>query len=273
MLDWSEFIVAFLAFYGSHMIPARSAVRGRLAGALGERSYLLLYTSLSILLLAWLIEAAARAPHVTLWERTAWQNFVPLITMLPASLLAAFGMGTRGGLSLGSQAKYPFDSTRPGIAAITRHPLLWALALWSLAHLAPNGDLAHVILFGSFALTALLGMVVFDRRARRRLGDACWREVLQTTAFMPFARGFGGHGVDRPWQRALLGGGLLRRATGFTRAHHRHLADVSTCAFCRQNSASNAFRSNRRWRTWDQRFPLEKGEPRRASNPLQQQAC
>jgi uncharacterized membrane protein len=125
--------------------------------------------------------------------------------MLPACLLAVFGIGASGGLSLGSQTQDPFDPAKPGIARITRHPLLWALTLWSLAHLAPNGDLAHVILFGSFASTALLGMIVFDRRARRRLGDAHWREVLRTTAFMPFTRGLGVHGVDRPWRRVLLG--------------------------------------------------------------------
>ncbi|MGI9419751.1 MAG: NnrU family protein [Geminicoccaceae bacterium] len=208
MSDWSEFIVAFLVFYGSHMIPAQPAIRGRLAAALGERCYLFLYTSLSILLLAWLVDAAARAPHVTLWERAAWQNLVPLITMIPACLLATFGIGARGGLSLGSHAKHPFIATRPGIATITRHPILWALTLWSLAHSVPNGDLAHAILFGSFALTAMLGMVIFDRRARRRLGDASWREVLQTTAFIPFSRGFGRHGVDRPWQRILLSVGI-----------------------------------------------------------------
>lgn len=205
MSDWSEFIVVFLAFYGSHMVPAQPAVRGRLTAAFGERCYLLLYASLSILLLVWLIGAAARAPHVTLWEYAAWQKLVPLILMLPACMLAVFGLGMSGGLSLGSPARHVFDPASPGIAAITRHPLLWALALWSLAHLAPNGDLAHVILFGSFALTALLSMVAFDRRSRRRLGALRWQEVLRATAFMPFARRLDAHGIDRLWQRALLG--------------------------------------------------------------------
>ena len=208
MSDWSEFIIAFLAFYGSHMIPTQPSIRSRLAATLGERCYLLLYTSLSILLLAWLIGAAARAPYLTLWERASSQNVVPLILMLPACLLAVFGIGIRGGLSLGSQARQPFDPIRPGITAITRHPLLWALMLWSLAHLVPNGNLAHVILFGSFASTALLGMIIFDRRARRRLGNARWQEVLRNTAFIPFARGIGGRGVDGPWPRVLLGLGI-----------------------------------------------------------------
>ena len=205
MSSWGEFMFVFSVFYASHMIPARPAIRDRLVAALGERFYLLLYAAISILLLAWLIGASARAPHVTLWERAAWQNLVPLILMLPACLLAAFGIGARVGLSLGSRMQHPFNAAQPGIAAVTRHPLLWALAFWSLAHLAPNGDLAHVLLFGSFALTALFGMIAFDRRTQRRLGPTRWREISDATAFIPFERGGGGHGFDRPRLRVLLG--------------------------------------------------------------------
>ncbi|MDH3662610.1 MAG: NnrU family protein [Alphaproteobacteria bacterium] len=208
MSGWGKFTVAFLAFYGSHMIPARPAVRRRLAAAFGERGYLVIYSLLSIALLVWLIAAAANAPHVALWERALWQNIVPQIVMLPACLLAAFGIGAEGGLSLGSRKTSPFDPALPGIAGITRHPLLWALALWSLSHLAPNGDLAHVILFGSFAASALFGMSAFDQRSRRNMGDADWREVRASTAFVPFARGLECRGTDRPWLRGFIGVGL-----------------------------------------------------------------
>ena len=205
MSGWGEFTAVFLAFYASHMIPAQPAIRGRLMTVLGKRFYMLLYALLSILLLAWLIGAATRAPFSPLWERAQWQSLLPQVLMLPACLLATFGAGARGGLSLGSQAETRLDPARPGIAAITRHPLLWALAFWSLGHLAPNGDLAHIILFGSFALTALLGMAAFDRRAKRRYEDKHWRQVLKVTAFFPCGSGFDCGGVDRPWLRGFFG--------------------------------------------------------------------
>jgi uncharacterized membrane protein len=208
MSDWSAFALALLAFYGSHMIPARPAIRARLTAALGRPLYLLAYGAISILLLGWLVAAAAQAPHLPLWERAAWQNLVPQILMLPACLLAAFGMGAAGGLSLGGRDSVPLDCARPGSAAITRHPLLWALLLWALAHLAPNGDLAHVILFGSFALTAALGMAAFDRRTRRRLGEGHWQEVVRATAFLPLARGARAPGLDRPWLRVAVALGV-----------------------------------------------------------------
>jgi uncharacterized membrane protein len=38
------------------------------------------------------------------------------------------------------------------------HPMLTALMIWAFAHLLANGDLASVLLFGSF-----LGFAVYDR--------------------------------------------------------------------------------------------------------------
>lgn len=40
----------------------------------------------------------------------------------------------------------------------------------------PNGQLAHVILFGTFAAFALLGGRLIDRRKRRESGDA-WQRL------------------------------------------------------------------------------------------------
>ena len=47
-----------------------------------------------------------------------------------------------------------------------KHPMLLAVKIWAVAHLLANGDLASVILFGSFLVWAVL-----DRIAVKRLGD------------------------------------------------------------------------------------------------------
>src|SRR5207248_1720704 len=52
-----------------------------------------------------------------------------------------------------------------------------ALALWAFAHLIPNGDLSHVILFGGFGAFAVIGMPTIDRRKRREWGEAEWRRL------------------------------------------------------------------------------------------------
>ena len=89
-----------------------------------------------------------------------------------------------------------FDPDWPGIAAVTRHPLLWSLALWSGAHLVANGDLAHVILFGGFAALALAGMAVFDRRARNAIPPETWSVFSRCTAILSLRPL-----LDRAWLR------------------------------------------------------------------------
>lgn len=63
-----------------------------------------------------------------------------------------------------------FDPARPGIVRLHRHPLLLPPALRATAHVVPNDDLAHVILFGTFAGFAMLGRRLIDRRKRREMG-------------------------------------------------------------------------------------------------------
>jgi len=111
---------------------------------------------------------------------------VPNQAVPPACLLVAFGIGAPNPLSFGGRAD-GFDPERPGIAAVARHPLLLAIALWSGAHAVANGDLAHVSLFGAFAAFALLGMRVLDRRKRRLMGAGEWSRLAARTSAWPLA--------------------------------------------------------------------------------------
>jgi uncharacterized membrane protein len=65
-----------------------------------------------------------------------------------AIILAVAGLLARNPLSM-SLNREAFDPLRPGIVAVVRHPVLWAQLIWSLAHLAANGDVGHVVLFGT----------------------------------------------------------------------------------------------------------------------------
>lgn len=187
MTGWLEFGAVFAVFMGSHAIPARPAVRARLAGLLGERGYLAAYVLASLATLAWVIVAAGRAPHVALWYPEPWMLWVPTLAMPAVCLLIAFAVAAPNPLSFGGARPERFDPDRPGIAGVARHPLLWALALWSGAHLVPNGDLAHAVLFGSFAVFSVAGMAAIDRRMRRRMGEDVWRRLAARTSLIPFA--------------------------------------------------------------------------------------
>src|SRR5690606_29172195 len=72
------------------------------------------------------------------------------------------------------------------IVTVTRHPVLWGFILWAASHLVASGDLRSVLLFGALALFGASGIVVTERRNRRRLGKDCDR-IAQATTILPFA--------------------------------------------------------------------------------------
>ena len=183
-MGWLEFVAAYAVFFASHSLPVRPSVRSRFEARLGSSGFTLAYSALSLVVLAWLIGAAGRAPHVAVWDLAPWQVHVPLTVMGPVCLILALSIGRPNPFSFGGARNDQFDPARPGIVRLSRHPLLLALALWAAAHVVPNGDLAHVILFGAFAAFALLGGRLIDRRKRREMGPV-WQRMLDRVADAP----------------------------------------------------------------------------------------
>jgi len=133
-------IIGIVVFLGIHLVPAFPHVREALIGRLGETGYKAAFALLSIAGFALLVWGFAVAPFVQVWSPPAWTRWVAIVLMLPAFifLVAAYVPG--------------------GIKAKLKHPYLVAIKTWALAHLIANGDLASIILFGSF-----LAYAVFDR--------------------------------------------------------------------------------------------------------------
>ncbi len=184
---WAEMTAAFVTFFASHIVPSRPPIRGWLRGALGPAGYLTLYSAVSLAALGWLIVAAGRAPYVELWAFAPWQLWVPNIVMPIVCVLVALGAGAVNPFSFAGRAPEQFDPAKPGIAGLTRYPVLWGVVLWALAHMVPNGNLAHVLLFGLFAAFGLVGMRMFERRKKRQWGPDAWAARAANTSLVPFA--------------------------------------------------------------------------------------
>ena len=162
-----EFALAFALFLAAHVAPAATGLRAAAVARVGRRAWVIGYSALSTGLLVWLVSAAVRAPYVELWAPGRALALVPFAAMPLACVLLAAGAGRANPLSVSFRGG-PADAARPGVLAITRHPILWAFALWGGSHAAANGDLVSVALFGGFAVFALVGMRGLERRARRR---------------------------------------------------------------------------------------------------------
>ncbi len=182
MTGWTQFALAYAIFLLAHMIPARPALRGHLAAWLGERTYLAVYSQTSLLVLIWLFAAVSGAPRLVLWHAPNWSYVALPVVMLAACLLISFGALARNPFSIAGRTQ-GFDPERPGIAGVTRHPVLWAFTLWAGFHVIVTGTLAHTLLFGGFAVFGLAGMLALDRRAKRRAGDD-WPHLSRRTSLL-----------------------------------------------------------------------------------------
>lgn len=166
-----EFLVAIAVFLAAHILPAATGLRAALIGRLGRRPYLVLYSLVSLASIAWVIVAALAAPYIELWPPSRGAALVPIVAMPAACILFAAAVLQPSPLSVSFRAGLP-DPRRTGLAALLRHPLLWAFFLWAGSHLVANGDLVSVILFGGLAVFSLTGMKRLESRARQRLSAA-----------------------------------------------------------------------------------------------------
>lgn len=145
-------IVGLALFFLIHLVPTAPEVRRTLCERLGEGTYRLVFSVVSAVGLALIVYGYAKL-HATpgknpmIWSPPQGMRHATLLLMLFASiLLAAAYIPSR-------------------IRTAAKHPMLAAVKLWALAHLLVRGDLASMVLFGSFLAWAVFDRISVKRRA------------------------------------------------------------------------------------------------------------
>lgn len=139
-----------LLFVAVHMVAWLPPLRRTLVRRLGPGGYQGAFALAALAGLTLVVVGYRRVPFSALYAPPAWGDTAALLLMLPAAVLlvAAYAPGN--------------------VRRYTRHPMLWGVSLWAVAHLSANGDLASVVLFGTFALYALLAMASANLRGARK---------------------------------------------------------------------------------------------------------
>jgi uncharacterized membrane protein len=153
-------LAGLLLFIGAHLVPMWPRLRSGLLERLGGGPYRGLFSLLSLAGLVLIVMGYGRMQGMArgnpeLWQPPGWIRHVVMPLMIPAAVLLV--------------AAYVPSRIRTAVG----HPMLAALMLWAFAHLLANGDLASVILFGSFLAWAVADRIsVGQRQALGPLGHA-----------------------------------------------------------------------------------------------------
>lgn len=178
--------LAMLAFVGGHILFAGTPLRAMLVDLVGgEARFRGVFSLYSAVTLIWVVMAYSNAPYAMLWPDAHWLRAIPLLLMPIACILIVAGLSTPNPTAVGGERTAESASPVTGILRVTRHPFLWGVGLWALAHGAANGDVASLTLFGGMAVMAFGGMPSIDAKLSRRLG-AAWAPIALTTSIVPF---------------------------------------------------------------------------------------
>ena len=145
-------VAGLVLFLGPHVFTTRRAARANAIAAVGEGSYKIIYTVVTLAglaLICWGFSQYRADGWIQLWTPPRVLKHLNIALMLPAVILVV--------------AAY----LRGHIYARLKHPMLAGVKLWAFGHLLANGDLGGIVLFGS-----VLAWAVYDRISLKRRADA-----------------------------------------------------------------------------------------------------
>lgn len=135
-------VLGLVLFLGIHSVRiVAEDWRQQRLNTLGEAAWKGTYSLISVagfVLLVWGYSVARQSPHVLWVPPVAMRHVASLLTLVAFVLLAA--------------AYVPRNALQQRL----KHPMVLSVKVWALAHLLSNGNLADVVLFGSFLLWAVL---------------------------------------------------------------------------------------------------------------------
>ena len=155
-------ILGLVLFLGIHSVRIFAAdMRLAQIAKGGEQRWKGIYSLVSLAGLVLLIwgYSLARADAAVLYEPPVWMKHVNATLMLLAFIIVATNQRPAG-----------------RIKSAVKHPMLVSTKLWALGHLMANGDLASVLLFGSFLVWAVADRISLKRRPAAVSVPGTWKD-------------------------------------------------------------------------------------------------
>jgi len=177
-------VLAGLIWLVLHIGVSGTALRDRIAVAIGEGPFRGAFSVASIASIVFLVFAYNHAATRVFWAAPAWLIELADLAMLAACLLFVAAVSPSNPTMTGTETA--FGTAPRGMFRITRHPMLCAFGIWAGVHMLVNGDGASLLFFGVFLVTVLSGIPSIDAKLARR-DPAKWAALSGLTSAVPFA--------------------------------------------------------------------------------------
>ncbi len=199
--------LAALAFVGTHFLLSHP-LRQPLVAAFGESAFLVIYSLVAGVTLAGVAWSYQAAPTTApLWPvgNTLWA--IVTVVMLLASVLLMGAVIRNPAMPTGGAPPAVPDRAR-GVFTITRHPMMWAFALWGLCHVAVYPVAKNIVVALAIVVLALVGAALQDHK-KERLQPVLWQSWEAKTSYLPFAAVADGRARLGGFGMHALAGGLV----------------------------------------------------------------
>ncbi len=201
-------VAAAATWVALHIGVAGTALRGAIVARIGQGAFRGLFVLASFAVLGWLIHAYNVAgPVAQLWIAPRWLVVVLMLLMLPALLLFVCSVTMPNPTSVRGGRALEVPEPARGILRITRHPMLWAFAIWGVLHLVAIGTASMAVLAGAIVVTAFAGMPSLDAKYAKREPQR-WPAFAAATSVLPFGAILAGRNRlalrELGWWRPLL---------------------------------------------------------------------
>lgn len=177
-------IAASIAFVGGHFALSHP-LRAPMVKALGDQGFQGVYSLVAAASMVWMYFAFKATPVST----PLWAGFDD-ISWAIGSLLALVAMVLLAGSFLGNPAllmpgaEKAARSAPGGVFKVTRHPMMWAFALWAVSHIIAAPTTRTLVVASAVLILALVGAHFQDRKKQVLMGEA-WSEWESKTSYWP----------------------------------------------------------------------------------------
>jgi uncharacterized membrane protein len=172
------------AFVISHELLSHP-LRAPLVARLGEKGFAVVYSLVALASFGAAVQLWRQMPKERLWDTPASAYLPALIAMLVACIFFV------GSVSSPNPAMMPGVKGEPkGLQRITRHPMMWSMAIWAGVHIMMTADPRTIVLAGGIGVLALIGTAFQD--GKKKAQNPAYAGHMARTSHIPFMAIVGG---------------------------------------------------------------------------------